>query len=162
LRRHGPMVLGVCRRVLVRIHDAEDVFQATFMLLARKAGSIRKQESVGSWLQGAAYRLAVTAKSQAACRQAPERRAAIMSKMDNSDDSTWHELKEVLDDELGRLPEKYRTALVLSYLEGKSHEQAASQLGCPLATFRNWVARGRRLLRDRLRRRGLTLSVAAL
>jgi RNA polymerase sigma factor (sigma-70 family) len=162
LRRHGPMVLAVCRRVLPRVQDAEDVFQATFLLLARKAGSIRKSESVGSWLHGVAYRLSLAAKAQAACRQAHERRAATMHKIENQSEATWQELKAVLDEALEGLPEKYRTALVLSYLEGKSHEEAADQLGCPLATFRNWVARGRKLLRDRFARRGLIVSAGAL
>jgi RNA polymerase sigma factor (sigma-70 family) len=162
LRRHGPMVLGVCRRVLPCFQDAEDVFQATFLLLARKAGSIRKQESVGSWLHGVAYRLAVTAKTQAVNRKVHEKQAATMHKNESSCDATWRELRSVLDEGLQQLPEKYRTALVLSYLEGKTHEEAAVQLGCPLATFRNWVARGRRLLRRRLASRGLALSAGAL
>src|SRR5229473_1512167 len=105
MRRHGPMVFGVCRRVLPRVHDSEDVFQATFLLLARKAGSIRKQESVGSWLHGVAYRLAVAAKTQAARRQAHERRAANMGKTESRCDATWQELKAVLDEGLQRLPE---------------------------------------------------------
>jgi RNA polymerase sigma factor (sigma-70 family) len=162
LRRHGPMVLGVCRRVLPRLHDAEDVFQATFLLLARKAGSIRKRGSVGSWLHGVAFRLALAGKAQAACRQAHERRAATMPKVEDCGDDRWEDLQAILDEGLLQLPERYRTALVLAYLEGKTHEEAAGQLGCPLATFRNWVARGRRLLRQRLVRRGLALSAGAL
>jgi RNA polymerase sigma factor (sigma-70 family) len=162
LRRHGPMVLGVCRRVLPRVQDAEDVFQATFLLLARKAGSIRKHESVGSWLHGVAYRLAMAAKTQAVCRRAHERLAGTMRKTENLADATWQELQAVLDEGLQRLPEKYRTALVLAYLEGKTHEEAATQLGCPLATFRNWVARGRQRLRKQLLGRGLTLFSASL
>jgi RNA polymerase sigma factor (sigma-70 family) len=162
LRRHGPMVLAVCRRVLACLPDAEDVFQATFLLLARKAASIRKHESVGSWLHGVAYRLAVAAKTQARCRQVHERRAATMRKTETRPEATWQDIKAILDEGLQQLPEKYRTALVMSYLEGKSHEEAAAQLGCPLATFRNWVARGRKLLRKQLVGRGLSLSTAAL
>ncbi|HEV3262212.1 MAG TPA: sigma-70 family RNA polymerase sigma factor [Gemmataceae bacterium] len=162
LRRHGPMVLGVCRRVLRRDHDAEDVFQATFLLLARKAGSIRKRESVSSWLHGVAYRLAVKARVQGARRRAHERQAATMRTTRPRAQAAWQELQAMLDEATEELPEKYRTALVLCYLEGKTHKEAAHQLGCPLVTFRTWLARGRKLLRDRLVRRGLALSAGAL
>jgi RNA polymerase sigma factor (sigma-70 family) len=158
LRRHGPMVLSVGRRLLGHVHDAEDVFQATFLLLARKAATIRKQASVSSWLHGVAYRLALKARSQQARRQALEKRAQTMAKTTARVDATWQELNVLLDAALLQLPEKHRTALVLFYLEGKSHEEAARQLGCPIATFRSWLARGRKRLRGELTRRGLTLS----
>jgi RNA polymerase sigma factor (sigma-70 family) len=162
LRRHGPMVLGVCRRILGHAQDAEDVFQATFLLLACKAGSIRKRDSVGSWLHGVAARLALKARTQRIRRQGQERQAAAMSKTPTDVEEAGRELQAMLDEALRQLPEKYRAPLVLCYLEGKTHEEACRQLGCPLATLRSWVARGRSLLRTRLARRGLVLSEAAV
>lgn len=162
LRRHGPMVWGVARRVLLVEQDAEDVFQAAFLLLARKAGAIRKRESVGSWLHGVAHRLAVKVKAQAVCRKNHERRASDMRTSEARLGAAWQELRTALDAALQELPEKYRSALVFCYLEGKTHAEAAGQLGCPLATLRTRVARGRKLLRDRLMSRGLTLSTAGL
>ena len=162
LRRHGPMVLGVCRRVLGRLQDAEDAFQATFLLLARKAGAIRKQESVGSWLHGVAHRLALKAKGQDGRRQTHERRAGSMRKTDSGVQAAWKDLQEALDEALQRLPAHYRAALVACHLEGRTHEEAARQLGCPLATLRSRLTRGRKLLRTELVRRGLTLSAGAV
>jgi RNA polymerase sigma factor (sigma-70 family) len=161
LRRHGPMVWNVSRRLLRRPHDAEDAFQATFLLLARNARSVRKPESVGSWLHGTAYRLALKARTQATCRQAHEAQAARLREQSADPGQPWQELFTLLDDTLAALPEKYRTALVLCYLEDKSHEESARQLGCPLATFRSRLARGRVLLRARLVRRGAKLSAGA-
>jgi RNA polymerase sigma factor (sigma-70 family) len=161
LRRHGPMVLHVCRRILHQVHDAEDAFQATFLLLARKAASIRKQESVASWLHGVAYRLAVRAKAQRARRHTREQQAAAMHKPGPDLEIAWRELQTVLDEELQRLPEKYRTPLVLCYLEGLTHEAAARQLGWPLGTVTGRLARARTMLRTRLARRGLALSGGA-
>jgi RNA polymerase sigma factor (sigma-70 family) len=161
LRRHGPMVLGVARRVLGQEQDAEDVLQATFLLLARKVGSIRKRESVGSWLYGVAYRLAVEAKGQRARRQAHERRAGTMRHKPTRE-GAWQELVEVLDQALADLPEKYREAVVLCCLEGKTQEEAARQAGCPLGTVRSRLVRGRELLRKGLARRGVPLSAGAL
>jgi RNA polymerase sigma factor (sigma-70 family) len=160
LRRHGPMVLGVARRVLGNACDAEDVFQAAFLVLAKKAGSIRKGDSVASWLYGVAHRLAVRARAQGVRRQARERRAADMR--EKADGASRQDVQADLDAALGELPESYRAALVLCYLEGKTHAEAARQQGCPLATLRTRVARGRKLLRDRLAARGLTLSAAGL
>ncbi|HZY87281.1 MAG TPA: sigma-70 family RNA polymerase sigma factor, partial [Gemmataceae bacterium] len=162
LRRHGPMVLGVSRRVLGNAQDAEDVYQAAFLLLARKAGSIRKREAVASWLYGVARRLALRAKAQGAKRQARERRAADMRNTQAGADAGWQDVQAALEEALGQLPEGYRAALVLCYLEGKTHVEAARQLGCPLATLRTRVARGRKLLRERLAGRGLALSTAGL
>jgi RNA polymerase sigma factor (sigma-70 family) len=162
VRRHGPMVLGVCRRVLGHAQDAEDAFQATFLVLARQAESIRKQASVGGWLHRVAQRLAVKARARRARRHDHERRAGTMRKAEADVSGAWQDLQGVLDEALQSLPEKYRSALVLSYLEGKTHEEARRQLGCPLATLRSWVARGRKLLRTRLARRGLALSAEAL
>jgi RNA polymerase sigma factor (sigma-70 family) len=162
LRRHGPMVLGVSRRILHRLQDAEDVFQATFLILARKAAAIRKRESVGSFLHGVAHRLAVRARAQGVRRQARERQAADMHGKGVNVEAAWQEVQATLDAALQELPEKYRAALVLCYLEGKTHAEAAEFLGCPLATIRTRVARGRKLLRTRLTGHGLNLSAAAL
>lgn len=162
VRRHGPMVWGVARRVLPQPPDAEDVFQATFLLLARKAPSIRKAASVGSWLHGVAHRLALKARLQQARRQAREKRAADMRQTNPRGTTSLPEVLEALDTALGELPERYRAALVLCYLEGQTQEEAARRLGCPLATVRTRVARGRKLLRDRLAQRGLTLSTAGV
>jgi RNA polymerase sigma factor (sigma-70 family) len=162
VKRHGRMVLDVALRTLGRDQDAEDVFQATFLLLARKAGSIRKRGSIASWLYGAAYRLARRAREQRAVRRAREATAAKIREPQPRVADAWQELQEVLQDALAHLPERYRTPLVLCYLEGKTQEQAARQLECPLGTARSWLARGRVLLRKRLARRGITLSVSAL
>jgi RNA polymerase sigma factor (sigma-70 family) len=161
LRRHGSLVWYVCRRVLGSVQDAEDAFQATFLLLARKAASIRKHEAVASWLYGTAYRLAKRVKLQNSRRQARERQVGDMPTREPALEAAWRELQTLLDDELHQLPEKYRAPLVLCYLEGKTHEQAAQQLGWPLGTVRGRVARARELLRSRLTRRGLTLSAGA-
>jgi RNA polymerase sigma factor (sigma-70 family) len=160
LQRHGAMVLAVCRGLIRHEQDAEDVFQATFLLLARKAGSVRKRESVGSWLHGVARRLALKARAQGARRQSRERRAATMHQAPSEPGAAWQEVKAALDEALAHLPEKYRAALILCYLEGKSHEEAARQLGCPLTTLRSRVARGRSLVHKRLTSRGLALSLA--
>jgi RNA polymerase sigma factor (sigma-70 family) len=162
LRRHGPMVLHVGRRVLGPAPDAEDVFQATFLLLARKAESIRKRQSVGSWLHGVAHHLALQARTREARRKAHERRAASMREATTAAGAAWRELQEVLDQALAEVPEKYRAVLVLCCLGGQTQEQAARQLGCPLGTVGSRLARGRALLRARLARRGLALSAAAL
>ncbi|HEV3082328.1 MAG TPA: sigma-70 family RNA polymerase sigma factor [Gemmataceae bacterium] len=162
LRRHGPMVLGVARRVLRQVQDAEDVFQATFLLLTRKAASIREHESVGSWLHGVAYRLAARARAQAARRLVHEKQAGTMRTTSPGFTAAWQELQAILDEALHKLSEKYRSALVLCYLEGKTQEEAARQLGCPLGTVRSRLAQGRKLLRARLARRGLALSAGAL
>jgi RNA polymerase sigma factor (sigma-70 family) len=161
LRRHGPMVLGVCRRVLANAADAEDVFQATFLLLARKAASIRKGESVSSWLHAVAFRLALRARAQAATRRRRERQAAEQ-RTPTPEVPAAGELEAALDEELARLPARYRAPLVLCYLEGKTQEEARRRLGRPLGTVRSRLARGRRLLRERLRKRGVAFSAAAL
>jgi RNA polymerase sigma factor (sigma-70 family) len=162
VRRHGPMVWSVSRRVLPCVQDAEDVFQATFLLLARRAGSIRRAESVGSWLHGVAHRLALKLRQQDARRQSREKRAADMRRTIPEAATSLSDVQTIIDAALCDLPEKYRSALVLCYLEGNTHEEAARRLGCPLATVRTRVARGRKLLRDRLAKRGLILSSAGL
>jgi RNA polymerase sigma factor (sigma-70 family) len=160
VHRHGPMALGVCRRVLANAHDAEDAFQATFLTLARKAGSLRREESVGSWLYGVAYRQALNVRAAAARRAAHEARAVPRAAPDPAAEISLREAREVLDAELTRLPEKYRAPLVLCCLEGLARDEAARQLGCPLATLKSRLERGRRLLHARLARRGLTLAAA--
>jgi RNA polymerase sigma factor (sigma-70 family) len=168
--RHGPMVLGVCRRVLGDAHDAEDAFQATLLVLARKAGSIGRRGSVGSWLYQVAYRVALRARAGALRRARHERRVADLPAVADphaAADPGWRELRPVLDEELGRLPEKYRAPVVLCYLEGLTNEQAARQLRCPAGTLKTRLTRARRLLADRLARRGLApgaglLAAAAL
>src|SRR5260370_14748126 len=141
LRRHGPMVLGVSLGILRQLEDAEDVFQATFLLLARKAGSIRKRESVASWLHGVAYRLAVRAKVQRAFRNAREREASTMRKAGPSVEEACRELRPLLDEEMEKLPEKYRTALELYYLEEKTQEEAARELECTVGTLQSRLGR---------------------
>jgi RNA polymerase sigma factor (sigma-70 family) len=162
VQRHGPMVLGVCRRLLADVHSAEDAFQATFLVLVRKVASIRKQGSVASWLHGVARRIAVKARLRMARDQALGRQLVAMSHTEVRDEWTWQELRAVLDEELEQLPEKYRTPLVLCGLEGKTHEQAARELRCPKSSLSWRVMRARELLRARLTRRGITVSTAAL
>ncbi|HTU91788.1 MAG TPA: sigma-70 family RNA polymerase sigma factor [Gemmataceae bacterium] len=164
LRRHGPMVLNVCRRLLGQAEDAEDVFQAAFLLLARQAANIRKRDAVGSWLYGVAYRLASKARARRLRRQVHEWRAGMRKHDEGEADlkAAWRQVQETLDEALWRLPEKYRAVLILCYLEGMSHEEAARQLGCPLATLRSRLTRGREKLRAMLVRHGLDLSASGL
>jgi RNA polymerase sigma factor (sigma-70 family) len=162
MRRHGPMVLQVCRRVLHNWHDAEDAFRATFLLLARKAGSIRKQGSVGCWLHGVAYRMALRANAEVYRSRLPTPKSVDRHPADPADEVTWRELRAILDDELSQLPQKYRAPLLLCYLEGRTRDEAAHQLGCPLGTLKGRLERGRELFRKRLLRRGLTLPAALL
>jgi RNA polymerase sigma factor (sigma-70 family) len=160
VERHGLMVLRLCRRVLQNAHDAEDAFQATFLVLARKAGSIRKQRSVSSWLYGVASRVAHEARRDALRRRAREQRPLLASQADPGAELTWREVGRVLEEELERLPDRYRGPLVLCFLESKTRDEAARQLGWSLGTFRRRLDRGRELLRARLTRRGVTLPAA--
>jgi RNA polymerase sigma factor (sigma-70 family) len=162
LHRHGAMVLGVCRRVLQHTHDVEDAFQATFLLLARKAGSIRKRASVASWLYGVAYRIALKARGGATRRRLREMQTARLPQADLLAEVAWRELRALIDEELSRLPEKCRVSFILCCLEGKTHQQAARELGWPAGSMSRWLARGRELLRARLAGRGIVLSSAAL
>jgi len=161
MRRHGPLVLGVCRRVLADGNDVDDAFQATFLVLARKAGSIAQGEALGGWLARVACRLAVTARAAAARRRDHERQAHAM-KPPAATAASWDDLQPVLDEEVDRLPRKYRLPVVLCYLEGRSHDEAARQLGWPKGTVAGRLARARALLHQRLSRRGVTLSAAGL
>jgi RNA polymerase sigma factor (sigma-70 family) len=162
LRRHGPMVLGICRRVLGNVHDAEDAFQATFLVLARKAASIGKPECVGSWLYRVAYRTALRAKREAARRHGHERSLTALPAGDTIDDLAWQELRPILDEEVNRLAEKYRGPVVLCYLEEKTYAEAAKALGLAAGTVSSRLARARDMLRKRLSRRGLALSSGLL
>jgi RNA polymerase sigma factor (sigma-70 family) len=158
VRRHGPMVLGVCRGVLRNGHDAEDIFQATFLVLAQKAASIRHREAVAGWLCGVAYNLATKAQAAITRRRAREDRTQEPAVPDPLLDMTLRELHQVLLEELQRLPEKYRLPLVLCYLEGRTQTEAARQLGWAKDTLRGRLNRGRARLRARLTRRGLALT----
>lgn len=162
VKRYGPLVLGLCRRLLRHEQDAEDVFQATFLLLVRKAGTIAKRESVGSWLYGVAFRMAGQVRARAAARRTRPGAPADVAVTDATPEFVWAELRPVLDEEVGRLPHKYREAFLLCCLEGKTHAEAARQLGCPRGTVVSRVARARQRLRSRLARRGLALSAGAL
>jgi RNA polymerase sigma factor (sigma-70 family) len=158
VKRHGRMVLGVCRRVLQDAHDADDAFQTTFLVLVRKAGSIAQPELLGNWLYGVAYRVAVKARANDARRSENERRAPAMALVDPMVEVTGRELRSVLDAELSHLPEKYRAPLVLCYLKGKTNEEAARMLGWSTGSMSGRLARARELLRKRLVSRGLALS----
>jgi RNA polymerase sigma factor (sigma-70 family) len=159
LRRHGPMVLRLCQRILGDAHEAEDAFQAAFLLLARKAGAIRQHESVASWLYKVAARIALRARAAAARRKELPQRLPPPLVADPLAEVNGRELLQILDDELLRLPEKYRAPLLLCYLQGQTQDEAARQLGLRPAVLRGRIERGRAVLRQRLVKRGLGLSV---
>jgi RNA polymerase sigma factor (sigma-70 family) len=158
VQRHGPMVRGLCRRLLGDPGRADDVFQATFFVLARRARSIRKRQSLGSWLYGVARRLGHKAQRDDARRRRHERRAAEDRPRPGSPDAGWAELLVVLDEELSRLPERARAPLLLCYLEGQTQDEAARSLGWSVGTLRRRLEWARDLLRRRMTRRGATLS----
>ena len=160
--RHGPMVRGLCRRLLRQPAEVDDAFQATFLVLVHKAHAIRKRASLASWLYGVALRIARRLRS-AADRPLPlEHPPARQAAADPGLEAAWHELCAVLDEEVQRLSEKFRVPLILCYLEGQTRDQAARQLGWSLRTLHRRLERGRELLRVRLTRRGLTLSAGLL
>jgi RNA polymerase sigma factor (sigma-70 family) len=162
VERHGAMVLAVAGNVLHHPQDAEDVFQATFLVLARQAGSVRKRGSVGSWLHGVAYRLALKARTAAAARRRHESSTPGRAAAESPDDLTWRELSRILHEELERLPDKYRAPLMLCYLGGMTQDQTADHLGLPKGTLKDRLERARLLLRGRLVRRGLAPAVVLL
>src|SRR5262245_59772917 len=157
VERYGPLVLGVCRRVLRREQDAEDAFQATFLVLARRAGAIRKRASLGSWPHGGAHRVARRARQQAARRRAREARAKTVAPGDPSWKAAWQEVQVILDEEIQALPEKHRAAFVLYCLEGCPQAEVARRLGVKEGTVWSRLARARKLLQARLARRGVAL-----
>jgi RNA polymerase sigma factor (sigma-70 family) len=160
LARHGPMVLGVCRRLLGEGADVDDAFQATFLVLVQKAASVRNRDALGSWLYGVALRVARKARAETVRRRALEKQAIPMQSFEETA-ADWRDLRPVLDAELERLPAKYREPLILCYLEGHSYEEAARRLGWSNGTVCGRLARAKDLLRGRLARRGLA-PVAAL
>ena len=170
--RHGPMVLGVCRQLLRDPNDVDDAFQATFLVLVRKAATLRQCELLGNWLYGVAMRVAMRARSQAARRSGrfgssrrdrkagglpgPRRFGPRLASTTEREPKPWLHL------EVSHLPEKYRTPIVLCYFEGLTHDEAASRMGCPLGTVKGRLSRRAELLRRRLIRRGVVLTAAAL
>jgi len=162
LERYGPMVLGVCRRVLRDDHDAEDAFQATFVILARQAASVRQRDTVGGWLYGVACRVAAKLKTRRDRERARRREvtAVACNRPSHPDDSS--DLRPLLDEEINCLPEKYRLPLILCYLEGRTNEEAARQLGCPVGTLFARLSRARGKLRGRLERRGVGVTAVLL
>jgi RNA polymerase sigma-70 factor (ECF subfamily) len=162
LHRHGPMVWGVCRRVLRDHHDAEDAFQATFLVLARKASSVLPREKLGDWLYGVAYQTAVRARVTRTRRRMREGQVVDMPEPEAVSQDHRDDLTEWLDLELSRLPEKYRIPMVLCEWEGKTHREAADQLGWPIGTVSGRLSRAKAMLARRLSRRGMALSVGWL
>jgi RNA polymerase sigma factor (sigma-70 family) len=162
VRRHGPMVWGVCRRVLSHYHDAEDAFQATFLVLVRKAASIASRELVANWLYGVAHQTALKARATTARRKERERQVTEMPEPAVAEQGQWHDLQPLLDEELSRLPDKYRAVIVLCDLEGKTRKEVAHQLDCPEGTVAGRLSRARGMLAKQLARRGVVLSGGAL
>ncbi len=162
MRRHGPMVLHVCRRVLGQQQDAEDAFQAVFVLLARNAAGLRKKTALAGFLHGTAYRIALTAKRSAARRRKHEGSLRALtqprSPVDPTDELSWREVRTLLDEEIARLPEKYRSVFVLYHLENLSREETGRRLGLPDATVAKRLAEARKRLGRRLARRGVELT----
>ncbi len=160
--RHGPAVYRTCRALLHDDHAAEDAFQATFLIFIRRAPSIRDPETLGRWLTGVARRVAARSRRRSARQSDRERRWASMQPTNREPERPAFEIEGLVREELGQLPERYRQALTLCYLEGLSCEQAAGRIGCPVGTVKTRVVRARRLLRDRLDRRGVALGIALL
>jgi RNA polymerase sigma factor (sigma-70 family) len=161
VRRHGHMVLGVCQRILANSHDAEDCFQAAFLVLVRKATTIQPREMVGNWLYGVAYRTALEAKKMAARRRNREKKKFDMRRP-VTDPDRWQELRPLLDEELSRLSDKYRFVLIACDLEGHTRKEVARALDLPEGTVASRLARARAMLAKRLKRRNLAMSAAAL
>ncbi len=161
LARHGPMVLGVCRRALRNPEDVADAFQATFLILVRKADSVRVDDSLGRWLYGVSRRVSVRAKLAEARRSARQVPGAELAAAP-ADDADRDELRDVLDEEIGRLPEKFRSAVVLCELQGFGHDEAARRLGCAVGTVKSRLSRAREKLRSRLIRRGVAPAAWAV
>ena len=157
VRRHGPMVLGVCRRVLGDHHDAEDAFQAVFLVLARKAGSVRPGSMLPNWLHGVAHQVAIKARAIIGRRKLRERQVTAMPEPSSVPSAPVDDLRGLIDRELSRLPDKYRAPVILCELEGLGHKEAALRLGWPVGTVSGRLSRARAILARRLTRRGLAL-----
>jgi RNA polymerase sigma factor (sigma-70 family) len=162
LLRHAPMVFAVCRRLLRHSQDAEDAFQATFLAFVRHADSIGRGEAVGAWLYQVAFRAAVKAKAGEARQQRNDKCRPQKDFAGPNEDVDRHDFRQMLDQEVNRLPKRYQRAVTLFYFDGKSCSEAAAELGCPPGTVVTWLARSRDLLRRRLSRGGLALSAAAI
>jgi RNA polymerase sigma factor (sigma-70 family) len=162
VRRHGPMVWGVCRRVLRNQQDAEDAFQATFLVLVRRAASIASRELLANWLYGVAHQTALKARATAAKRKERERQVTEMPEPAVTQQDQWRDVQPVLDEELSRLPDKYRGVIVLCDLEGKTRKEVAVQLDCPEGTVASRLVRARTMLAKRLTQRGVAMSAGAL
>jgi RNA polymerase sigma factor (sigma-70 family) len=162
VRRHGPMVWGVCRRVLRNYHDAEDAFQATFLVFVRKAASIASRQLLANWLYGVAYQTALKARATVAKRKARERQVAEMPEPAVTEPDLWWDLQPLLDQELSHLPDKYRVVILLCDLQAKTRKEAAGQLGVPEGTVAGRLARARVMLVERLARHGLAVSGGAM
>jgi RNA polymerase sigma factor (sigma-70 family) len=158
VHRHGPMVWRVCRRILRNHHDAEDAFQATFLVFVRKAASLASKELVANWLYGVAHQTALKASATSARRKGRERQVIEMPEPTVTEPDLWRDLQTLLHEELSRLPDKYRAVVVLCHLEGKTRKVAARQLGVPEGSVAGWLARARVMLAKRLARRGVVLS----
>jgi RNA polymerase sigma factor (sigma-70 family) len=156
--RHGPMVWGLCRRVLRNVHDAEDAFQATFLVLVRKAASLRSSGLLANWLYGVAYRTAMKARAATARRRQKEKQMIDLPEPRAQPADAWRDWLPLLDRELQRLPEKYQVAIVLCDLEGKTRKEAARLVGLPEGTLSTRLARARTMLARRLARHGLAVS----
>lgn len=161
VERLGPMVMGVCRRRLNDPRDVEDAFQATFLILVRKAAALRDASRLAPWLYGVAYRVATRARQNAAARGVKERPCADVGQVEAPCEPSSDDLRRVLDEELSRLPDKYRRPVVFVHLEGLSHDEAAAQLGWPVGTVRSRLSRARDRLRSRLVRRGFAPGLVA-
>ena len=162
VRRHAPMVWGVCRRVLGNHHDAEDAFQAAFLVLVRRAASIASRELLANWLYGVAHQTALKARATTARRKGRERQVTVMPEPAVADQDVWDDLGSLLDQELSRLPDKYRAVIVLCDLEGKSRKDAAGQFGLPEGTVASRLSRARSMLAKRLTQRGVVISGGSL
>jgi RNA polymerase sigma factor (sigma-70 family) len=162
VHRYGALVWRVCRALLRESNAAEDAFQATFLVLVRKAGSIGKPELLGNWLYGVAFRVALRARKLAACRAGRERASTEMAAAKPVEDRPADDVASLLQEELQRLPAKYRSPMVLCYLQGQSNEEAAQQLCWPVGTLKVRMMRGRKMLRTRLERRGVTLGAGGV
>jgi RNA polymerase sigma factor (sigma-70 family) len=162
VRRHGPLVLSACRQVLGESADVDDAFQATFLVLVRKAGRVRWRPSIANWLYGVAHRIAVRARTDAHRRKAHEGHASEQRNESATPDLSWREAVGILHEELDRLPDRFRLPLLACYLNGQSRDEAAAQLGCSTSTLKGRLETGRKRLRARLVRRGIELSAGLL